>query len=269
MAAEAFWTDSHNHLAMPDFDGDREEAVARALSCGVRRMLVVGTNPEDWEPSAALAERWGFRCAAGLHPHEASRWNGRGREGLLEALGRAPAAAVGETGLDYHYDLSPRPAQREAFAAQLRIAAERGLPVVVHSRKAYEDTASLLSEHAPLRGVMHCFAYGPKEAEAFLKLGLHLSLSGIATFPKAPEIRAAADVAGLDRLLIETDAPYLAPVPYRGKRCEPAHAADVGRFLARHLGIPEEEFARRTSENAARLFGWGLLGDSEESGSEE
>jgi TatD DNase family protein len=260
MACEAFWTDSHNHLAMTDFDGDRDEVLARALSSGVRRMLVVGTNPEDWGPAAALAEKSGFRSTAGLHPHEASRWNVGLREALLAASDRAQAAAVGEMGLDYHYDFSPREAQREAFVDQLRIAADRGLPAVVHSREAFEDTFSLLREHAPLRGVMHCFAYGPREAEAFLGLGLHLSFSGIATFPKAPEIRAAAEVTGLDRLLVETDAPYLAPVPYRGKRCEPAHVADVGRFLARHLGIPEEEFARRTSENAARLFGWERVG---------
>ena len=261
MSGAALWTDSHNHLAMDAFDSDREETVARASDAGVRRMLVVGTNPEDWGPSAALALKHGFRSSAGLHPHEASRWDLQIQEALELALARDSAAAVGETGLDYHYDLSPREAQRSAFAAQLRIAAQKGLPVVVHSRSAFEDTFALLREHAPLKGVMHCFAYGPREAEAFLGMGLCLSFSGIATFPKAPEIRDASKATPADRILIETDAPYLAPVPHRGRRCEPAHAASVGRFLAQHLGVPEEGFARRTSENAARLFGWSPLED--------
>lgn len=264
MPEEAIWADSHCHLGMEPFDGDREEVIQRAFQAGVRRMLVVGTNPEDWNGVARLAEHHGFRCTAGLHPHEASRWDSSLAEGLKTALEGPVACAVGEIGLDYHYDFSPREAQRGSFAAQLAVAHGRGLPIVVHSREAFEDTLSELKEHAPyLKGVLHCFAYGPREAEAFLDLGYAISFSGIVTFPKAPELREAAKLVPSDRLLVETDAPYLAPVPFRGKRCEPAHAAIVGRYLAQLLGVPEAEFARKTSENAATLFGWGNFEESE------
>ena len=265
MTEGAYWTDSHNHLVMEPFDPDREEVVERALEAGVRRMLVVGTNPEDWESAAALAARRGFRSTAGLHPHEASRWNPALSEALARALENPAVSALGEIGLDYHYDFSPKKAQQEAFCAQVGMACDRALPVVVHSREAFEDTLAILREHAPRsKGVLHCFTYGPEEAEAFLGLGFSVSLSGIATFPKAPGLREAAKIVPLDRLLVETDAPYLAPVPFRGRRCEPAHVAILGRYLAEFLGVPEAEFARRTSENAAALFGWSPSGESEE-----
>lgn len=251
------WTDSHCHLAMEDFDADREQAVERARTAGVARMVVVGTNPEDWEAASAWAARPGFRATAGLHPHEASRWNAELRVRLLRALDRPGVTAVGEIGLDYHYDLSPREAQRAAFEGQVEAALERGLPVVVHSREAFEDTRDILAAAGGgLRGVLHCFTYGAREAEAFLALGFHLSFSGILTFPKAPLLREAALKVPLDRLLVETDAPYLAPVPFRGKRCEPAHVAEVGKYLAGLLNRPEEEVARATTRNASALFGF-------------
>lgn len=251
------WTDSHCHLAMSDFDGDRADAEARAEEAGVVRMVVVGTTPEDWAPAAALARLPSRRCTAGLHPHEAARWDEECRSGLRLALSEPAIGAVGELGLDYHYDLSPRDVQRKVFEAQLGLAAELALPVVIHSREAFADTVDILAAFLPgLRGVIHCFTYGPAEAEAFLELGFHLSFSGILTFPKAPLIREAALLTPLDRLLVETDAPYLAPVPHRGKRCEPAHAAITGRFVASLKGLEEGEAARRTSANAARLFGW-------------
>ncbi|MGA9750993.1 MAG: TatD family hydrolase [Acidobacteriota bacterium] len=259
----AFWTDSHCHLAMEEFDADRSTVLERAEEARVRRMLAVGTTPEDWPACAALADGKRLWATAGLHPHEASRWDAAVAKALGEALSRRWVVAVGEIGLDYHYDLSPRAVQRAAFEAQVARAVERGLPVVVHSRKAFEDTVAVLrGAGAALAGVIHCFTYGPREAEILLGLGLHLSFSGIATFPRAPEIREAAALTPSDRMLVETDAPYLAPVPYRGKRCEPAHVADVGRHLAGHLGLDVLEFARLTSDNAARLFGWGPL-DSE------
>ena len=252
------WADSHCHLAMSDFDGDRAQTEARAEEAGVFRMVVVGTTPEDWAPAAALARLPSRRCTAGLHPHEAARWDEACRRGLRLALAEQAIGAVGEIGLDYHYDLSPRDIQRKVFEAQLGLAAELALPVVVHSREAFTDTVDLLAAFLPgLKGVIHCFTYGPAEAETFLELGLHLSYSGIVTFPKAPLIREAALLTPWDRLLVETDAPYLAPVPHRGKRCEPAHAAITGRFVASLKGAEEEEAARRTSANAAQLFGWG------------
>jgi TatD DNase family protein len=249
------WTDSHNHLAMGEFSPDREAVLTRAAEAGVKRMVVVGTCPEDWAPAAGFASRPGFRATAGLHPHEASRWTADLESRLAEALGRPGVTAVGETGLDYHYDLSPREIQREAFARQVHMAAERRLPLVIHSREAFEDTAAILREAQPgLTGVIHCFTYGPHEAQAFLEMGLHLSFSGIVTFPKAPLIREAALLTPMDRLLTETDAPYLAPVPHRGKRCEPAHAAVVGRFLADLRGVEEAEMAQQTVQNASHLF---------------
>lgn len=249
------WVDSHCHLAMEDFLEDREAVVARAHGAGVGRMVVVGTTPEDWESAARWALRPGFRATAGLHPHEAGRWDESTLAGLREALGRPGVTAVGEVGLDYHYDHSPRDVQRRVFERQVGLAMESGLPVVVHSREAFEDTRSILrGAGAGLKGVIHCFTYGPREGEAFLVLGLHLSFSGILTFPKAPLVQEAARQTPPDRLLVETDAPYLAPVPHRGRRCEPSHVADVGRFLATLKGLGEDETARRTAAAAAALF---------------
>lgn len=253
--SSVLWTDSHCHLAMEDFDADRAEVAARAEAQRVYRLVVVGTHPGDWAACAGLARNPHSRATAGLHPHEASRWGSACAASLAQALRDTSVAAVGEIGLDYHYDFSPRESQRAAFSAQLRLAAQEGLPVVVHSREAFEDTVALLRPFAPnLEGVIHCFTYGPKEAEAFLKLGMHLSFSGIVTFPKAPLIREAALLTPWDKLMVETDAPYLAPVPHRGKRCEPAHAAVVGRFIAALKGLGEAEAAEITSANAGRLF---------------
>ncbi len=250
-----FWTDSHNHLAMEDFADERDELIRRAKAAGVHRMVLVGTNPEDWDDCAEMAGGNDFRHSAGLHPHEASRWSADVRSRLEDALARG-AAAVGEIGLDYHYDLSPRAVQRAAFADQLAIAADRNLPVIVHSREAFEDTAAVMRPFLPtLRGVIHCFTYGPGEAEAFLDLGLNVSYSGIATFKNAPLIREAVLKTPTHRMLVETDAPYLAPVPHRGRRCEPAHVAVVGAFLAKFLDLEECRLASVTSANAAALFG--------------
>jgi TatD DNase family protein len=243
---------------MEAFDADRAEVAARAEAQGVRRLVVIGTHPGDWAACADLARTPDRRATAGLHPHEASLWDHACEASLLRALGETPVAAVGEIGLDYHYDLSPREIQRAAFSAQLALAAKEGLPVVVHSRDAFEDTVESIRPFSPsLKGVIHCFTYGPREAEAFLELGLHLSFSGIVTFPSAPLIREAALLTPWERLLVETDAPYLAPVPHRGKRCEPAHAAVVGRFVADLKGLGEAEAAEITSQNATRLFGVG------------
>lgn len=256
-AKKAFWTDSHCHLAMEDFDDDRVETLLRAKEAGVGRMVVVGTNPEDWSAAAGVAGMSGFKSTAGLHPHEASRWNEELRESLDAALSAGTIVAAGEIGLDFHYDFSPRERQIEAFEAQCRMAVEKNLPVVVHSREAFLETRKLLAGFVPdIRGVIHCFTYGPPEVEAFLEMGFYVSFSGIATFPGAPLVRESARLVPPDRLLVETDAPYLAPVPFRGKRCEPAHVATVGEYLADFLGIGRNHLAERTSANAARLLNW-------------
>jgi TatD DNase family protein len=250
------WTDSHCHLTMEGYGTDLGDVLERAGGHGVSRILCVGTNPEDWEPSRVLASRSGFRSTAGLHPHEASRFNPELLRALGEALAHPEVAAVGETGLDYHYDLSPRDVQKAAFAAQVALAVETRKPLVIHSRSAFEDSLAILRDASPpAGGVLHCFAYGPREAEAFLELGFHVSFSGMATFPKAQDIREAARVVPRDRLLVETDGPYLAPVPYRGKRCEPWHVTITGRFLGEFLGWGAGKLAEATSANAGRLFG--------------
>lgn len=249
------WIDSHAHLAMEDFALDLPEVVERARGAGVDQVLVVGTGPEDWEPSARTAARFGFRWTAGLHPHAASRWR-ESREGFLRALSHPLVAAVGEVGLDYHYGLSPREDQLRAFEEQVALALEAGLPVVVHSREAFADTLAILrGAGRSLRGVLHCFTYGPAEAEAVLDVGLHLSFSGIATFPNASAVREAARATPLNRLLVETDAPYLAPPPFRGKRCEPSHVVLVGERLAQDRNLAPGEVARAAAENARNLFG--------------
>jgi len=255
---DSFWTDSHGHLAMAEFDADRPEVLARARAAGVRRLVCVGTVPEDWEAVASLAASDPeIRATAGLHPHEASRLAPALLDALRGALDRPGVTAVGEVGLDYHYDLSPRADQLRAFEAQVAVACERDLPLVIHSRLALEDTLAVLRAARPApRGVLHCFTYGPEAVAPFLDMGFSISLAGIVTFPKAPDLRAAARLIPLERLLVETDAPYLAPVPFRGKRCEPAHVAETGRFLAAALGLEPSRLARATSENAARLFGW-------------
>jgi len=255
---DSFWTDSHGHLAMAEFDGDREAVLERARAAGVRRLVCVGTTPEDWASAAALAAADpDIRATAGLHPHEASRFSPALLDGLRDALDRPGVHALGEVGLDYHYDLSPRPAQLRAFEAQVALACERDLPLVIHSRLALEDTLGVLRAARPApRGILHCYTYGPEAVTPFLEMDFCISLAGIVTFPKAPELRAAARLIPLERLLVETDAPYLAPVPFRGKRCEPAHVAETGRFLAAALGLEPSRLARITSSNASRIFGW-------------
>ncbi len=251
------WTDSHCHLAMADFDADRLAAIGRAKAAGVKRLVSVGTNPEDWEAAAALASEESIVATAGLHPHEASRWNQQVASELSVALGRPCVRAVGEIGLDFHYDLSPRQIQTEAFAAQLAMVQERGLPPVIHSREAFAETVDVLRGQqwsAPV--IIHCFTYGADKVRPFLDMGFCISVSGIVTFPRADELREATRLVPLDRLLIETDSPYLAPVPFRGKRCEPAHVAKTGEFVAGFLKMEPGELARVTSANAARLFRW-------------
>ncbi len=253
----SLWTDSHCHLAMADFDGDRAGAIERAKAFGVKRLVSVGTNPGDWDEAAALANGDDIVATAGLHPHEASKWNGDVAASLASALGRPSVRAVGEIGLDFHYDISPREVQIEAFAAQLAIAQERGLPPVIHSREAFDKTVDVLRGlrwSAP--GIIHCFTYGEDKVKPFLDLGFTISVSGIVTFPRAEELRSAVKCVPIGRLLVETDSPYLAPVPFRGKRCEPAHVARVGEFLAGCLQIAPEELALATSSNAAKLFAW-------------
>jgi TatD DNase family protein len=190
-------------------------------------------------------------ATVGLHPHEARH----GVDTITDLLDAPRVVAVGECGLDYHYDYSPRPAQREAFAIQIGLAHERGLPLVIHTREAWPDTFSVLdAEGVPARIIFHCFTGGPDEARACLERGAFLSFSGIVTFKTADDVRAAALLCPDDRLLVETDAPYLAPVPHRGGRNEPAFVGLVGSALAELRGAIVEDLARKTTHNAGVAF---------------
>jgi|SRR5947209_3414234 len=253
--------DSHCHLDSSEFDADRDRVIERALEAGVHRMLAIGTGqgPPDLEAGIRLAEKYPcFSATAGVHPHDASKANPETLKRLAEVLAHPSVVAVGEIGLDYHYDNSPREVQRSVFIEQMRIAAERKRPIVIHTREAWDDTFELLERHwAPHRlgGIMHCFSGGEAEAGRSLTLGFYLSFGGIVTYPKAVEVQQAARAAPLDRLLVETDAPYLAPVPKRGKRNEPALVVHSARKLADLRGVPFEEIARATTDNFERLCG--------------
>ncbi len=251
--------DSHCHIDMPQFDADREAVVARAHEAGVETMLIVGGVDEQAGHRRALrvAAGLGLPVSAGVHPHEAKL----ATEAVydeLRGLGKDHRiVAVGEIGLDFHYDHSPRPVQREAFRRQVRLAREVGLPVIVHTREADEETAALLEEEGAgeVGGVIHCFTGGQELARRALALGFYISFSGIVAFPRAEGIQAVAKEVPLDRLLVETDAPFLAPPPHRGKRNEPSFVVEVARKVAALRGTSLEDVATAAGANYARLFG--------------
>ena len=250
-------TDSHAHLDDARFASDRDAMIQRAWDSGVRRILTIGngTGPDDMGCGIPFAEAhpWIF-TTVGVHPHDASKVEDRHIE-MMEQLAQHPRVlAIGETGLDYHYDNSPRDVQRQVFQRQLELAARVGLPVIIHTREADEDTERLLRAAAGVRGVLHCFTSGRALATAALDLGFLISFSGIVTFPNARELAEIAMSVPADRLLVETDCPYLSPVPHRGKRNEPAFVLETARFLAGVRGISVEELASQTSENFTRLF---------------
>ncbi len=264
------WTDSHCHLH--DLDGV-PALLGRALDADVRRLICIGTNEESSRKAIDLALRsrgdslspklW---ATVGQHPHDAASDSGW-LETFLEQYGasvapgsKAPGSivAIGECGLDFHYNYSPEHAQVEAFALQISLALRHDLALVVHTRDAWDRTFSILAkEPRPDRVVIHCFTGGPDEARRCLDLGAYLSFSGIVTFKNAEDIRLAVDLCPIDRLLVETDAPYLAPVPHRGAPNEPAFASLVGEAIAQRKGIDVKEFAHRTSQNASDVFSLG------------
>jgi TatD DNase family protein len=248
------WTDSHCHLQDA---ADPQDAVQRARATGVTRLVCVGTDVEQSRRALALAGEavW---ATVGLHPHDAKQ----GVEGVVALLdevvdsGASAPVAVGECGLDYHYDHSPRATQRDAFAAQVVLAHRHGMALVVHSREAWDDTLAILeSEGMPERTVFHCFTGGASEARRCLELGGFLSFSGIVTFKGAGEVREAAALCPAERLLVETDSPFLAPVPYRGRPNEPANVALVGAAVAEVRGETAEEVAASSWAATAVAFG--------------
>jgi len=270
MTEEIGWTDTHSHIQETYLDDPSgvEAVLDRAMASGVGRIVCVGTGEEASREAVALAARvassgsktrvW---STVGLHPHEASSGVGPVAKLLAEvaprSTGRPPGSvvAVGECGLDYFYEHSPRAAQRDAFAEQIVLAKEYDLALVVHSRGAWDETIEILTSNGvPERTVIHCFTGGVEEAGRCLALGAYLSFSGIVTFKNASDVRDAAKLCPSDRLLVETDSPFLAPAPYRGKPNEPAYVAIVGTAMAVLRGVSSTEIAEVTSINAAALF---------------
>jgi TatD DNase family protein len=255
--------DSHCHIDGPEYDADRDEVIARAREAGVATMLNVGTgDPHSgaFERAVELAEKHTeIYAAVGIHPHDAKLFDNEAAQRLLGlAKGSKRVVAWGEIGLDYHYDHSPREVQREVFRRQLGLARELNLPVIVHSREADEDTNTILRDQLSgyeRAGVLHCFGGSLQMARAAIDVGFYVSFAGNLTFKKAEDLRDIARQLPLDRLMVETDCPYLTPVPFRGKRNEPARVVETARCLASLHEREVSEVARITSENFARLFG--------------
>jgi TatD DNase family protein len=254
--------DSHCHLAGEEFAADLDAVVKRARAAGLSGALVIlaaGDHAEAERAKTVKAAWDGVRFAVGIHPHQAAEHAGdldRAISRLDADLTAHHAVAVGEIGLDYHYDFSPRDIQQDVFRRQLRLARARALPVIIHTREATDDTFALLGEEGVgLRVVFHCFTGGVEMARTALQIGASLSFAGIVTFPKAAELREVAQLVPADRLLVETDSPYLAPVPFRGKRNEPAFVASVVEALATVRGRTAAQIARETTANFSRLFG--------------
>jgi len=256
--------DSHCHLAGEEFEADLEDVVARARTAGLVRCLVVLAADDDDEIDRANKVRnvWpDVRFSIGVHPHNAHKFANAPETAAEVAANRLDrmqsACAIGEIGLDYHYDFSPPTVQHAVFRAQLRVAVDRGLPVIIHTREAEEDTLRIIDEESQgrLRGVFHCFTGNADAARRALALGFHVSVPGIVTFPKAEELRHAVSIIPGNRLLIETDSPYLAPVPYRGKRNEPAYVTRVLAAVADLRGVEPAVLGTALVANFDDLFG--------------
>jgi TatD DNase family protein len=248
--------DSHCHLDFPDFAAEREAIIARARAAGVETMLTICTRLDEFDGVQAIAcSHEGIWCSVGVHPHEAKDHVALAADDLIGLSEHPKVVGIGETGLDFHYNLSPRDVQERVFRAHIAASHETGLPLVIHAREADEEMARILAEEEPPPGVMHCFSSGRALAEAALALGFYISLSGIVTFRNAEELRAIVRDLPLDRLLVETDAPYLAPVPYRGKRNEPAFVAATAAAVAALKGLEPQDLADITTANFFRLFG--------------
>lgn len=250
--------DSHCHLDFPDFAGELDAVVARAESAGVARVVTISTRVARHAETLAIAERFPqVYCSVGTHPHQAHEELDLTVADLVKRTRHPKVVAIGEAGLDYHYDFSPRAAQEQGFRTQIAAARETGLPLVIHSRAADADMARILEEEVgkgAFPAVLHCFTGSRALAMTGISLGLHVSFTGILTFKKSDDLRAIAGELPADRILVETDAPYLAPGRYRGKRNEPAYVAETAKVLAEVRGVSLEDIARQTTENFFRLF---------------
>jgi TatD DNase family protein len=250
--------DSHCHLDFPDLASEVGEVVGRAQAAGVARMITISTRVRRFGAITALVERFEpVYGSVGTHCHHAAEEDDVTLAEIVALSGQPKIVAIGEAGLDYHYDFSPRDVQARGFRKHIAAARETGLPLVIHARNADEDIAAILEEETargPFAAVLHCFSSGAELARRGVALGFYVSFSGILTFKRSEELRAIAAEVPRDRLLVETDAPYLAPMPYRGKRNEPAFVVHTAEVLAETIGVSRDEIARLTTENALRLF---------------
>ena len=252
------FVDSHCHLDFPDFAKELDAVVARAQAAGIGRIVTISTRVRRHDGVLAIAERFpDVYCSVGTHPHHAHEEFDITSEQLAKRANAAKVVAIGEAGLDYFYDNSPRAAQEQGFRQHIAAARQTGLPLVIHSRDADADMARILEEEAgrgPFPAVLHCFTGGRELAMRAIALGLYVSFTGILTFKKSDALRGIAAELPLDRILIETDAPYLAPGRFRGKRNEPSYVVETAKVLAETRGVPLEQIGRQTTENFFRLF---------------
>lgn len=250
--------DSHCHLDFPDFAPERDQVVNRAREAGVERLITISTRIRRFDEIRALIETYDeVFGSVGTHCLHAGEEDGIPVEEIVRLAQHSKVVAIGEAGLDYHYEAGSAAVQERGFRIHIEAARRTGLPLVIHAREADEDVARILAEEmarGAFKAVLHCFTAGPELARRGLELGCFISFSGVLTFKRSEEIRAIARMVPRDRLLVETDAPYLAPMPFRGKRNEPAYVAHTARVLAETIGVDEAEIARITTENAFRLF---------------
>ena len=250
--------DSHCHLDFPDFAEELDSVVARAAAAGVERLVTISTRVAQGETYRALAERFdNVYFSIGTHPHQAAEEAETDAAAIRRFAAHPKCVAIGEAGLDHHYDYAPRAVAERVFRAQIALARELELPLVIHAREADDDVARILREEmaaGPFSALLHCFTSSRALAETGLELGLYISFSGVLTFKNSSDLRAIARDAPLDRVLVETDAPYLAPVPRRGKRNEPAYVVETAKVLAEAKGVSFGEIARATRDNTLRIF---------------
>lgn len=249
--------DTHTHINNQQFEGEVDDIIQRAYENEVTKMAVVGYDKETIQTALEQSQKYkGVYVIAGWHPTEAGSYNEEVGEKLHTILQEEKVVAMGEMGLDYHWDTAPHKVQQDVFREQIKIAKSLNIPVSIHNRDATEDTYKVLKEEhvGDIGGIMHSFNLGPEWVEPFLDLGMHLSFSGVVTFKNAPEVREALPLVPIEKLLIETDAPYLAPEPKRGRRNEPAYVRYVAEKIAQELEMPFGAFSRQTTENAELLF---------------
>lgn len=250
--------DTHCHLDFPDFEAERDAIIERARAAGVGQMITISTRVKRFDTILAIAEAYpNVFCSVGTHPHNADEELDIAVKDLVRLSAHPKVVAIGEAGLDYFYDNAPRDAQIEGLRRHIAAARETGLPLVIHSRSADEDMAAILADETGKGAfpfLLHCFSSGPDLARVGVELGGYVSFSGILTFPKSEELREIAKTVPHDRMIVETDAPYLAPKPFRGKRNEPAYVAHTAEVLAQTIGVTKDEIAAITTENAFRVF---------------